>query len=53
MDSSKAKYAPALLNAIYDKRIEYVSKLNIPNKVVLLERYPDERQRALNMLKTR
>ena len=54
IEHSNAKYAPALLHAIYDKRKSYVSSLDIPNKNMLLtKRYPDELQRALNMLKNR
>ena len=48
---SNANYATTLVNAIYDKRMDYVSSLSIPNKQTLLQvRYPDERQRALEML---
>ncbi|MES2784875.1 MAG: LysM domain-containing protein [Pseudomonadota bacterium] len=51
---SSANYPVTLINAIYDRRVAYVSSLNIPNKQSLLQiRYPDERQRALQMLNGR
>lgn len=43
-------YHEALVNAIYDARIAYVSDLKIPNKPALMQRYKRERADALWML---
>ena len=55
IDRFHSAYAPALINAIYDKRITYVSgvkdlSLNIRSNLIN-KRYPDEKQRALDMLR--
>lgn len=51
LSRTNGRYAVALVNAMYEKRIEYVNGLDIPNKETLLEnRYPDERRRALEMM---
>jgi type VI secretion system secreted protein VgrG len=50
VDQSSPDYPAALVNSIYDKRAKYVSGLGIPNQKSLMERYADEKQRALNML---
>jgi type VI secretion system secreted protein VgrG len=48
---SSEDYPSTLINAIYDRRIDYVSHLNIDNKPTLLNiRYPAERRGALQML---
>ena len=53
MGRASEDYSTVLINAIYDKRAEYVSARNIPETTkqsLLQNRYPDERQRALDML---
>lgn len=47
---SAAGYAHALVNAIYDARVAYVSNLKIPNKPALMDRYRRERADAIWML---
>lgn len=52
IDRTNSNYAAKLINAVYDKRINYVSGLDILNKQNLInKRFPYERLRALSMLK--